>query len=97
MSEELLPLVQNCMREIGKEQGIEVPGDLNADTALFGKGGLLDSLGLVTLVVAVEETIEDQYSVSISLADQRAVSQRHSPFRSIGSLAEYAGRLIEEM
>ena len=97
MTEELLSLIQKCMREIGKQQNIEVPVDLNTDTALFGKEGLFDSIGLVSLVVAVEEAIEDQCGVSINLADKRAVSQKHSPFRSIGSLAEYAGRLIEEM
>ena len=97
MSKDLLPLIQKCMHEIGKEQDIELPRDVSADTGLFGSDGLFDSMGLVSLVVAVEEAIEDQYGVSISLADQRAMSQKRSPFRSIGSLAEYAGRLIDEM
>ncbi len=97
MSKDLLPLIQKCMHEIGKEQAIELPHDVTSDTGLFGSDGLLDSMGLVSLVVAVEEAIEDQYGVSISLADQRAMSQKRSPFRSIGSLAEYAGRLIDEM
>ena len=96
MNEKLLPLIQKCMWEIGKEQEIELPRELSGDTALFGRDGLFDSLGLVSLVVAVEEAIEDQYGVSISLADQRAMSEKHSPFRSVGSLAEYAGRLIGE-
>ncbi len=96
MSENLLPLVQKCMREIGKEQAIELPHDLSADTALFGRDGMFDSMGLVSLVVAVEEAIEDQYGVSINLADHRAMSQKHSPFRSVGSLAAYAGRLVKE-
>ncbi len=96
MSEKLLPLIQKCVWEIGNEQKIELPGNFGGDTALFGRHGLFDSLGLVSLVVAVEEAIEDQYGVSISLADQQAMSERHSPFRSVGSLAEYARRLIGE-
>ena len=49
----------------------------------------------MSLVVALEQTVEDTYGVSVSLADERALSERHSPFRTIGTLADYAGRLIE--
>jgi len=45
--------------------------------------------------VAVEQTIEDKYGASISLADEKALSQRNSPYRTVGSLAEYASRLIQ--
>ena len=96
MSEKLVPLIQKCMWEIVKDQEIELPRDVSADTALFGRDGMFDSMGLVSLVVAVEEAIEDQYGVSINLADHRAMSQKHSPFRSLGSLAAYAGRLVKE-
>ncbi len=57
---------------------------------------MFDSLGLVSLVVAAEESIEDTYGVNISLADERAMSQSKSPFRTIGTLAEYASQLIGE-
>lgn len=63
---------------------------------LYGYGGALDSLGLVNLLGAVEEAIEDEFEVSVSLADEKALSQESSPFRTIGSLAEYAGNLIRE-
>ena len=48
---------------------------------------ILDSMGLVTLVVGVEQAIEDELGVSVSLADARALSQRNSPYRTVGSLA----------
>lgn len=66
------------------------------DTVLFGESGNLDSLGLVHLIVAVEQRIEDTLGVAISLADEKAMSQRTSPFRTIGTLADYAIRLVEE-
>jgi acyl carrier protein len=70
--------------------------DLSESSALFGKGALLDSVGLVSLVASLEQAIEDEKGVSVSLADERAMSQRHSPFLTIGSLAEYAQTLIRE-
>ena len=70
--------------------------DQSADTVLFGKNGKLDSLGLINLIVAVEQNIEDEFDISLTLADERAMSQRHSPFRTVGSLVDYISMLFEE-
>ena len=71
------------------------PRDLTIDSQLFGAGGLLDSMGLVSMIVAVEQDIEDEFDVSITIADAKAMSQKHSPFATIGSLADYVQGLIE--
>ena len=65
------------------------------DEALFGHGGVLDSLGLVNLVTLLEEQIEDEYDLTISLADEKAMSRKTSPFLSIGSLMAYVSELLE--
>ncbi len=96
MSTDILQIIVSCTREVGEEQEINLPGDLGSETRLFGREGLFDSVGLVSLVVAVEEAIEDQFGQAVSLADERAMSQSKSPFRSIGTLAEYANVLIAE-
>jgi D-alanine--poly(phosphoribitol) ligase subunit 2 len=64
------------------------------DTKLYGEGGILDSLGLVSLVVALEEKILDEVGRTITIADSRAMSQQHSPFRTIGSIANYINELL---
>ena len=66
------------------------------DTVLFGKSGKLDSLGLVNLIVATEEQLEDQLGVSLTLASEKAMSQKNSPFRTVGTLTEYIAQLMEE-
>lgn len=67
-----------------------------ANTRLFGRGGLLDSLGLVRLIVAIEGALEEELGVSVVLADERAMSQKNSPFRTIESLTNYIVLLLEE-
>ena len=69
---------------------------LSKKTILFGKDGKLDSLGLVNLLVIMEQNIEDEFDVSIIIADERAMSQKHSPFRTIGTLADYIVMLLRE-
>ena len=66
------------------------------DTELFGRSGHLDSLGLVGLIVAVEETVLSEFDRGVTLADEKAMSRKSSPFRSIGSLVDYIGELFEE-
>jgi len=58
-------------------------------TILFGKDGKLDSLGLVNLLVSIEQNIEDEFDLIITIGDEKAMSQKHSPFRTIGTLADY--------
>jgi acyl carrier protein len=72
------------------------PTQLGDDTRLIGRKGVLDSMGLVTLIVDVEQRLEEEHDVVIVIADERAMSQKHSPFRSIGSLADYILQLAEE-
>ena len=66
------------------------------ETILFGKSAKLDSLGLVTLIVAIEERLADELGAIVSIADERALTQPRSPFRTIGSLAAYVSDLLEE-
>lgn len=73
--------------------------DLAAGDAapLFGVERVLDSLALVTLLVAVEQGIDDELGVALTLADEKAASQQRSPFRTVGALVTYAtARVLSE-
>lgn len=63
---------------------------------LFGKGSVLDSVDLVRLIVAIEQEAEDHFNRSIDLMDERAMSQKNSPFRTVGTLVDYISNIIEE-
>jgi len=65
------------------------------DVALMGESGGLDSLGMVNLIVAIEQQIEEQFHVSLDLADDEAMSMRDNPFATVGSLANYIAHLLE--
>jgi acyl carrier protein len=67
-----------------------------ADTVLLGPGGAVDSLGLVRLVMLVERRVEDDFGVPVSLTDEKAMSQRNSPFRSVGALIDYIAAQLGE-
>ena len=66
-----------------------------AETILFGPGGALDSLGLVELIVTIEERANKAFGVSVSLASDQALSQARSPFHSVLTLSEFLSRLTQ--
>jgi acyl carrier protein len=82
--------------EINEQQPPEGRLEPAEETALFGEGGVLDSLGLVNFIVATEQELEEHLQLSVTLADERAMSQSTSPFATIGTLIDYTVTLAEE-
>ena len=78
--------------QLPEEQRLEK----SIDTVLFGRAGRLDSLGLVNLIVEIEQKAEKEFGVTVTLADERAMSQKSSPFRTVATLANYISLLLEE-
>jgi hypothetical protein len=66
------------------------------DTLLFGSGGVLDSLALVSLIVDVETAVAEISGRQISLTDDRAMSQPEYPFGSVALLVKYIEQLLQE-
>ena len=83
---EAVELVRTCLGLI-QPDGVE-SSDVDEDTHLIGGNSSLDSIALVSLIVEIEEHLHDVYGVSTLLTDDRAMSEKHSPFRTVGSLAE---------
>ena len=60
-----------------------------AEAALVGERSPLDSLGLVTLIVAAEEKMEQAFGVSLTLVDEAAGPWEESPFLTLSTLADH--------
>lgn len=95
--ERILRAIYNAVDEINEQlpKGKTLL-DKSPETILFGKSGQLDSLGLVSLIVEVEQNIQDEFGAEITLADERAMSQEHSPFKSVRALSDYVALLLAE-
>lgn len=68
----------------------------NADSVLMGSGGSLDSLGLVNLIVATEEAVEQEFGTPITLSENMEYGDERSPFHTINSLADHMMFLLGE-
>lgn len=92
--DEVTQCVIDVVQQNGHEQNIEALKQADMQTLLFGKH--LDSMGIVFLVTDLEARLHQTLGVAVSLADERAMSQKTSPFRSVKTLANYAQTLVQE-
>jgi len=97
MKKQLLETIYKSLDEINENLNDAQKLIKDKNTVLFGKDGQLDSLGLVNLLVIIEQNIEDGFDVSITIADERAMSQKHSPFRTVGALVDYIEMILKEI
>ena len=78
----------------------QLPEDQNLEksleTVLLGSSGKLESVNLVNLLVAIEENIEETFDIPISITDERAVSEKNSPFRTVETLCNFMLNLLDE-
>ncbi|MGB8167113.1 MAG: acyl carrier protein [Chthoniobacteraceae bacterium] len=94
--EQIIDLIISTVTDfLGSARLAEV-GKIDASTRLFGREGILDSLGLVNLLLDIEQQVNEQHGLAIALADDRAMSQTRSPFRSVETLADYIHALAHE-
>ena len=82
-------IVINVIREYCDTNGVVI-NELDKDTPLIGSARILDSMGLVNIVVDIETAFLDE-DIEISLT---AMSGRISPFRTIGSLCSFIARQL---
>lgn len=94
--EKYLELVLSTLHEMGEDEDNEALVEAHIKTKLFGANGVLDSVGIVFLITELEEKINDDFGVDVTLADEKAMSQVTSPFRNVETLAKYIAQLVEE-
>lgn len=92
---DLIQLIADTLIGVLAVDKIDPPAVVDEHTRLVG-GAVIDSLGLVEVILEVEQRLRREYGADVTLADERAMSQRHSPFRTVGTLADYADVLLAE-
>ncbi len=96
MLDKIEKILISCLVELNEELENENLNNITKETKIFGNNGALDSLALVSFITDVEDKISKELGHDIVLADEKAMSQRTSPFRNIETLSLYIQKLLEE-
>jgi len=73
-----------------------LPSGANGSSIIFGQGGMLDSLGLVSFLADLEYRLSQEFDRSVVLASEQAMSRSRSPFRDVSALADHVTELLEK-
>ena len=92
----ILDLIYSSIDNINELLSDDMKLSKDRKTPLYGEQGSLDSISLINLIVAVEESIEEELGESITLANEKAMSLEQSPFRNVGSLCDYIISILKE-
>ena len=96
MKEKIQNIIIQALKNLADE--LENPQLQNPDlqTKIYGSEGNLDSLALVSFITDIEEMVDNEFNTNITLADEKAMSSRNSPFKDVSTLTQYICNLIEE-
>ncbi|MFT5836590.1 MAG: acyl carrier protein [Candidatus Azotimanducaceae bacterium] len=81
-------LILESVKMLAEDFELDALKSPTTDTALYGEGGALDSMALVNLIADVEEALAEKHHIVIALADEKAISAKNSPYRSVRSLTD---------
>lgn len=76
-------------------ESIELEQAIDLNTKLVGTDRLLDSMGLVNVIIDIESVLLEN-DIEISIISESAMSSKISPFRTISSLSNYIFTNITE-
>jgi len=93
--EKIIKIVYAAIDEVNTNLEKNSKINKSLDEILVGSSGKLDSLGIVNLIVAVEQKVEDEFGESISLANENAMSALDSPFKTVHLLVNYIEGLLK--
>lgn len=93
-TEKINETIYNALDEINQLLPGEKKIQKTEGEILYGSGSRLDSLGMVNLIVAVEQRIQVELGQNIDLTDEKALSQNNSPFLTVKTLSDYIASLL---
>lgn len=92
----LLRIVLDGCEDVNRLHDGAIPVELGAEAPLYGRNGNLDSLGLVSLLASVEQSIEEALGLVVALSDIAAAALPDSPYRTVGTLVAHVLERLPE-
>ena len=96
MQEKIQNIIFQALKNLADELENPELENPNVQTKIYGNEGNLDSLALVSFITDVEEMIDLEFNTNITLADEKAMSSRNSPFKDVETLTQYIQNLLQE-
>lgn len=90
MSEKRDRVTQIVVEALGNALSeFDLQQEATSESAIYGDDSILDSTALVSMIVDIEDQLEEEFGFVVSLTDEQAISQSNSPFSTVPAMASY--------
>ncbi|MEQ1974477.1 hypothetical protein [Xenorhabdus sp. SGI240] len=96
MKDKIRHIVIQSITELNTTLPEPLPIENGDECFIYRHDSHLDSMSLVMLIADLESKLEDDLDVSLTLANEKSMSTKNSPFSSVGRLTDYIADLIGE-
>ena len=95
MQDRIMAIIKTAVSDLNEELQYDTLNTVDRDTPIFNGEYAIDSLSLVRLVTTLESGIAEEFDQKITLADEKVMSQRHSPFKTAGTIADFIAEKLD--
>ena len=86
--EQILEIIYKAIEDLNEENH-QHQLEKSDNVILLGKGSQLDSIGFVSLISYIEDYIEEEADIVVTLVNEKSIAIEPSPFRTIDTLTKY--------
>lgn len=86
--------VYRAIDEVNGQLPVDRRLDKAPDTVLIGDSGKLDSTALVSLLVALEQELDDEFGIEASLTDRDAPFWEKEDEQTVAALVDHASECL---
>ncbi|HTZ11659.1 MAG TPA: hypothetical protein VMD04_04720 [Candidatus Margulisiibacteriota bacterium] len=94
---EISNLVIKSLREVNRILGKNEQLKIGKNMDIYGGKSRLDSMGLVNLLVDLEQRLAKEGGIEISIMDAKAFSMKNSPFKNLSTLVDFIHKKGEDL
>ena len=70
--------------------------EIDEATPLMGGQAVLESIGLVSLIMEIEQQVQEKLQRNVSLTSEKAMAARVSPFRRVRTLIDFIAEELSD-
>jgi acyl carrier protein len=93
----VIDAIYKALEDLNRQRPAHDQLALSPDTLLVGSEAQLDSLGLVNLIVAVEQHVADLLGAEIVLSEDRTLAAADTVMANVTALVGHVEMLIQEV
>lgn len=85
----MLNIIYTAIDEVNKQQPPEYVLKKEKDEFLISEESAIDSLGLITLLINIEDKIQNEFDIKLDLVEENLISEQNTPFKTLDGLAKW--------